>query len=170
MLKLYILCGYPFAGKSTLARKLTDKFGFVHISVDEINTQRGIGLDTLKPIAPEEWQSTYKIFYERIVDNLRSGYTVVADAVAYHKKQRDYLLAIAKECNADAFVVYLKIPLETVKKRWSDNKATSVRPVVRDDDFYNVINHFEKPILSEHTIVVTSDFSDIKLAKLFDGQ
>jgi predicted kinase len=145
MTKLYILCGYPFAGKSTLARKLADRFGFVQISLDEINTEQGIGLNTLKPITPEEWQTTYKIFYERIADNLRIGHTVIADAVSYRKYRRNYLSAMAKEYNAEAFVVYLKTPLATVKKRWSGNKTTSLRPVVRDDDFYNVVNNFEEP-------------------------
>jgi predicted kinase len=165
MTKLYILCGYPFAGKSTLARKLAGKFGFVRISLDEINTEQGIGLDTLKPIMPEEWQTTYKMFYERIADNLRNGHTVIADAVSYRKERRNYLSAMAKENNAEAFVVYLKTPLETVKKRWADNKVTSLRPVVRDDDFYSVINNFEEPTASEHTIVIQPDFSDAELFK-----
>ena len=35
---LYILCGLPFAGKTTLAKELVKHFGFVHIDIDQIYT------------------------------------------------------------------------------------------------------------------------------------
>jgi adenylate kinase family enzyme len=40
--KLYILCGLPFAGKTTLAKELVKRFGFVHIGIDQINTNFGV--------------------------------------------------------------------------------------------------------------------------------
>lgn len=56
--RLYIMCGPPFAGKSTLARALAARLRLALISIDAINTERGLGIH-VAPIAPEEWDGTY---------------------------------------------------------------------------------------------------------------
>ena len=35
-IKLYILCGIPFSGKTTLANKVVEMLGFKRIDLDEI--------------------------------------------------------------------------------------------------------------------------------------
>jgi len=37
--KLYILCGIPFSGKSVLANKIVERFGYTRIDLDEVKFQ-----------------------------------------------------------------------------------------------------------------------------------
>jgi len=39
---LYLLCGLPFAGKTTLVKALEDWLEIRRVALDEINTERGI--------------------------------------------------------------------------------------------------------------------------------
>jgi hypothetical protein len=48
------MCGLPFAGKTTLARGIIAQLGWHYVSLDAINTERGMGLDG-KSIALEEY-------------------------------------------------------------------------------------------------------------------
>lgn len=41
MPKLFILCGLPFAGKTTLAKELEKQFGWVRLSIDEVKFEFG---------------------------------------------------------------------------------------------------------------------------------
>jgi hypothetical protein len=42
--RLYILCGSPFAGRSTLARALVAATGCESVALDAINSEYGAGL------------------------------------------------------------------------------------------------------------------------------
>ncbi len=61
---LYILCGLPFAGKTTLARALERQLGLALVGLDAINTARGVGLHG-EAISPEEWDETYAEAYRQ---------------------------------------------------------------------------------------------------------
>ncbi len=47
MPRVYILCGLPFAGKTTLARTLAQHLDLPRVSIDEINGERGLGFDNI---------------------------------------------------------------------------------------------------------------------------
>src|SRR5438270_7956448 len=117
MAKLYILCGYPFAGKSTLAKALINKYGFIRVAIDNINSELGVGKDFDKEITPEEWQRTYDVYHDRIANNLKAGKSVIADTVAHTRESRDGLRKIAQESNAETVILYVNTPLEVVKER-----------------------------------------------------
>src|SRR6266566_7274848 len=97
---LYIMCGYSFAGKTTLAKALEQSLGIVRVDFDGINSARGVGLDG-EPIAPEEWDITYAECYRQLREQLQAGHSVLFDAASFTKAQRDELRAIAARQNAD---------------------------------------------------------------------
>ena len=82
---LYAMCGLPFAGKSTLARRLAGTFGWTYISMDAINDEFGRGLDGAA-IAAEAWDATYSEAYRRIGAALAVGQTVVYDATNHLRR------------------------------------------------------------------------------------
>ena len=67
---LYILCGYAFAGKTTLAKELVSQFDFKRVAIDEINNERGMWNDETG-LSPQEWDRTYQEAYHRIDTLLR---------------------------------------------------------------------------------------------------
>ena len=59
MKTLYLLCGMPFSGKTTLGKHLTAKLNAFYISLDEINHSRG--LFGGEGISIEEWEKTHHL-------------------------------------------------------------------------------------------------------------
>jgi predicted kinase len=58
MNKLYLLCGMPFSGKTTLLPLLCEYLNCPYISLDDINKQRG--LNGGDGISVQEWRKLLK--------------------------------------------------------------------------------------------------------------
>ncbi len=149
---LYILCGYPFAGKSTVTKALIEHNNFTLVGLDEINNDRGIGFDG-KPISSEEWAKTYQEAYRQIGELLGQGKNVIYDATNFTKQQRDEPRDIARKHNGLAKVIFIDVPKEVVVKRWQDNRKTNSRFDVRDEDFSQVVDNFQKPTEDEDVLI-----------------
>ncbi len=150
--RLYILCGLPFAGKSTLARALAGRFGWVIISIDAINHERGLGLNG-EPITLEQWDETHAEAYHRLGEALAAQQTVIFDAVSYTRAQRDELRASAALHGVSTRVIFLDTPADVCRGRWLANRAAGVRYDVRDEDFEHVVTRFESPAAPENPLV-----------------
>ena len=148
---LYILCGLPFAGKTTLAKEMVKLLGVRRVSIDEINGERGIWNDETG-MSPEEWTKTYEIVYQRIATFLSQGKSVVDESANFTKEQRDRLRAIAEQYSAQTYVIFVDISLAEVQRRWQENRQTAVRNDVRDDDFAHVVEYFEPPAEDENIL------------------
>lgn len=148
---LYLLCGFPFAGKTTVARKMVNELGFRRVSIDEINNERGVW-DEEKGLSPEEWTKTYQEAYRRIDALLSQGESVIDDSANFTREQRDCLRAIAHAYDATSVVIFLDTPLAEAQRRWQENRQTTVRADVRDSDFVHVIEHFELPTEDEQVL------------------
>ncbi len=149
---LYILCGLPFAGKTTLAKRLAARFGFVHIDMDRINNTLGIGLNG-EVITPEQWDRAYAEYYRQLEENLKVGHSVIFDTAAFTRSQRDTLRAIARRWHVPSQVIYLAVAEEEARRRWQENRAAGWRYDVRDEDFAQVAALFEPPAPDEYAIV-----------------
>ncbi len=156
MRMLYILCGLPYAGKTTLARFLQRQLGWVYIALDDINGEFGRGLNGAA-ITPDEWEHTYQQAYQRIRHVLRQGKTVLFDAANFTREQRETLRTFAKEEGKTSRVIYVTTSEEVARIRWMANSIYPTRSIVRDEDFQQVVDKFEAPTADEHVL-------------LFDGQ
>lgn len=148
---LYILCGVPFAGKTTLAATLSSTLGCERIAIDDINDERGIwnpetGLST------DEWTRSYSEAYRRIELLLAAGRSVVDDSVNFTRQLRDQLRTIANRHGAKIVVIYVDTPIEEARRRWQVNRSQLFRQDVRDEDFAQVIDQFEPPTADEHAM------------------
>src|SRR3989338_2990996 len=63
---LYILCGLPFAGKTTLVEELVKRFGWTGVDLDEINTNRRLGIHGNDVISVKDWKITYRMSYDMV--------------------------------------------------------------------------------------------------------
>lgn len=148
---LYILCGFPFAGKSTLAKALEHRFNFTRIDLDQINSMFGVGCRG-NPISPAEWDRTYAESYRQLGEALHAGRSVVYDATNFTIAQRDYLRAIADTHGISSQVIYVAVSASEARQQWLRNRSTHERYDVRDEDFENVATHFEPPTKEEQVI------------------
>lgn len=58
---------------------------------------------------------------------------------------RDKLRDIAKECDAESQVIYVKSDVETIWKRWEENQKNPSRSIVSKDLVQMTIDMFEEP-------------------------
>jgi predicted kinase len=120
--RLYILCGLPFAGKSTLARALAAQRGCTHVAIDAINTARGLGLSGAA-LTAAEWDETYRLAFEQLAAALRSGRSAINDAANYTRAQRDHLRALAADARAESGTLFIDVAAEEARRRWLANRA-----------------------------------------------
>lgn len=149
---LYILCGLPFSGKTTLAKELVKRFGFIRVDLDQINTERGLGSKSNDDISDEDWKITYDESYKRVERVLAQGKIVINDTANFTRKQRDKLRTIATNHNITTKVIYVNVPNETARKRWQENRITKQRYDVRDEGFAEVADNFQVPTKEENVI------------------
>ena len=148
---VYLLCGLPFAGKTTLAKALEDWLGVTRIAVDEINTERGVWNEETG-LAPEEWTATYQEAYHRMATVLSRGESVIDDSTNFTREQRDRVRSIAEQFHAHPLVIFVDVPVPEVLRRWQENRHTPMRGDVRDEDFAEVLDHFDSPTPDEHVL------------------
>ena len=91
MARLYLLCGLPFSGKSTLARQLARRLSGTVVSFDAINYERGLGFAGEREVSPAEWDETYGLARSRVAALLRTGRDVILDDVmGFAQARRDF--------------------------------------------------------------------------------
>ncbi|MEE4195769.1 MAG: ATP-binding protein [Anaerolineae bacterium] len=146
---LFILCGYPFAGKSTLCRKIINHSdNVVHFCIDEFFEAHPELQDE-----EERWDVVFQHGRDLSCAALKEGKHVLFDATNYLKKERAKLRRMAEGCGGEATVIYVEIPMEIARQRWMENRATALRKDVTEAAWTEVTGDFETPTMDEHVIV-----------------
>jgi predicted kinase len=151
MRKLYLLCGPPFSGKTTLAQRLAAKTHSNYVSMDDIMRQRGFDLSHLQPV--EEWGKAHRICVQRIDALMGEGISVVLDDTNYLKGLRDVFRALASQHQYAITTIYLPVSLAELEKRRKNAFCTGERNTLPDEAFYPVIEQFEPPDASEKPLI-----------------
>ena len=113
MPKLLMLRGLPGSGKSTMARDLVEKMGYVRVNKDELRQMLNNGTHS---------QSKEELVLETrdsiVINALKAGKNVVVDDTNIHPKHEKQLAQIAfdlsktKKVSFKVFDDFLKIPIE----------------------------------------------------------
>lgn len=148
MLTLYIMCGLPFSGKTTLAKQIAEKTDAKMIAFDWIwaEKKRELTPDVDKV---EEWKFILREAYIRIRENLLSGNSVVYDDINVRKEHRDVLRKIASACNASFTIIYLNTTMKTIRERETRNKTFKERHDVASVNFEKALAQWETPTSEE---------------------
>lgn len=156
MSKLYIFCGIPFSGKTTIARQIESRFGYKRIDLDEVKFElfgRGVKDSEIKQ---EGWDKVYQEMYKRIEVYLSKGETVIHDTGNFTRHERDLVRKIAEKLGIKAITVFIDTPKEVARDRLLQNRKTNDRFDVLDEDFESTVNEMEPPLDSERNIVYKS--------------
>jgi predicted kinase len=149
---LFLLCGLPFSGKSTLARALQDRFGIVHVEVDRYHAGGQEGFDGRR-IGRGEWIAAYLAAYREVEQAFATGKSVVFDAVSYRRTQRERIRRIAAKHGVSMTIVYLDVTPEEARTRVAVNRCNPVRVNVPDDDIAEIAAEMQPPQDDERAIV-----------------
>lgn len=152
---LYVLAGPPYAGKTTLRKELVKRFGFEVVSIDEINSERGIGLE-VRPIPQEDWNITYSEAYRRLKELLNAGKRVVFDGANLPLHERQTPKQIAQSLGLQSRLIYVQISEEEAGERRLRNLQTKERGHVDDETFKMALEMFEEPTPEENPLIFNS--------------
>lgn len=153
MNRLILMCGYPFSGKTVLAKKLVDKFGFERVDIDEIIVGHGfISFDDPK-ISKERMKEMFGEYYKTIENCLKSGKTVISDTSNPSRSGRAYLRRIAEKYGCSTVVLLIDTSVSTIKERWNRNKSEGVRMHISEKTLEEAFLEMEKPDESEGVVV-----------------
>ena len=136
MVTLIYTCGYPFSGKSTLARAISAETGFAVVEVDQ-------WMDST-----DTWRDAYIAAYREIRQYLGAGESVVFDSVAHTRKNRYRLDRLAAAYDARSICVWLDVPVDEANRRRLANQAKPVRANVSHEGFTWITSEFEPPEIS----------------------
>jgi predicted kinase len=147
---LYLLCGLSFAGKTTLARTLVERFGWDLVSFDAINAERG--LDGGRGISGEEWLHTLGEAHRRVGELLAGDRTVLLDDTHCWRSLRDAGRTLAAEHGAQCRVLYLEVPESELRRRMEENQRTGARNAIDPEVFEQLLAGFEPPQPDEDVV------------------
>ena len=150
---LFVLCGLPFSGKSTLARALSERFPLEHIEIDQVHEQRGVVPGQGRRVADEDWRAAFQRSFRRLHAVLAAGGSVVWDTASYRRAQRERIRGVAARYGATAHLIYLATPEAEARRRLERNRETGERRDVPDDNFFEVALDFEVPGPDEDPIL-----------------
>lgn len=151
---LFILCGYPYAGKSYVARELIARTGIAVVSIDDIFHACGFDWNTNRLPSAEEWGEIFDESYAQAQTFLKAGKNVLYDSTNHTRASRDKLREVARSVGAESYVIYVRVSVDEVWKRREESTADKGRHVVSRDLVATTIAAFESPAESEGVFVV----------------
>lgn len=151
----YAMCGLAFSGKSTAARRIAADLGLALISLDAINTERGLDGGTGLPVA--EWERTSHTAMARLADELAAGRSAVVDDTFSHRFLRDRCRAVAASAGADFVLLAMTTPLEVIERRRAANARRPERPAIDDAVFAAHRDGFQHPGDDEAPVRIGGD-------------
>ena len=153
MSTLIILCGQPYAGKTTLGRAIVDKFGYETVDVDVTKEHLyGLGLKD-DDLTHEQWVKIYEETDQQIADYLQAGRNVVDDSRNFRNFERIHAKAIVDRCAAALVTIYVRAPEAVLRQRLEDNRKHPTRHDIDDQVFEQFLTLFEPPSEDEHPLV-----------------
>ena len=160
VVKLYIMCGLAFSGKSTLAKRIAEHTGREIIAFDKLWVEE----DKVKPVPKnvDGWRQIRKLAQGKILKALKDGKSVIYDDTNARREHREELRNLAKQAGAESIVVYLDTPLEIIRAREEANKDSQNRHEVEPHNFQKVLEDLEVPSGDEEVLIFTpkTDIND----------
>jgi hypothetical protein len=152
--RLLIICGLSFAGKSTLAREIAERFGYEEVDVDLMKYSL-YGLDVRdETLTREEWDLIYEETDKQIVLLLGSGKTVMDASRNFSREERNRIRTTLSRLGYDTITIFVNTPETIARQRWQENRKNPTRRDVTDSDFADIIRVMEPPTIDENPIVL----------------
>jgi predicted kinase len=144
MATLFMLCGLPGSGKTSLARRLEAR-GALALSLDDWMVARGADDELSAEVAQEQWQTAAAA--------LQAGRDVVLDWGFDSRQERDEIRARAAEIGAEARLLFLDLPKPELYRRL----AMREWPSVSAEDLDRWSGEFEVPAPDENPERITQE-------------
>ena len=148
---LYIMCGLPFSGKTTIAKQLAKKQEFSVVSVDDIRESLGFYWEK-NEASKDDWEKIFKTVELKITSLLKSGNNVIYDSANQDKASRIKFKELAISLGVKSRVVFVDTPMKVILERYSSNLNSKERFHLPEKYFNAAVNTFEPPTEDEDVI------------------
>lgn len=148
---LYLMLGYPGAGKTTAAKELHELTGAVHLWADHERRQKF----SQPAYTHEENLELYKQLNSHAIQLLQSGKSVIFDTNFNYFKDRQNLRDLANKCGAQTIVLWVTTPKEVARTRATDNahlQHTRVLGNMPAETFERMSRNLEAPRSDEKVV------------------
>lgn len=162
MSTMYVVCGLPGVGKSTVSRELVRRHDAHYHRTDKIRKEY-FGPDP--EYTREESEKTYFVMLARAVESLDHGHDVVVDATFSLQSGRDSAQKIANKLADDFVLIKVECPAYIAKQRIMEREddESDATPKVHDS-----ISEGWESIELEHYVLVNDQDID-NLMKQIDN-
>ncbi len=149
---LFILCGYPYAGKSFIAQQILADTDIAYVSIDDIFHAKGFDWTSNRLPNAAAWEQIFDESYAKTREFLKAGKNVLYDSTNQTIASRDKLREVARLAGANAYVIYIETVVENVWKRWEASLKSKGRHNVSKDLVEETIAMFEVPSDQENML------------------
>ena len=141
---IFLLCGMPFSGKTTYAKKL-EKDGVVRFTLDEELFKR-FGRH-FKSGYPEKEKETKRQLKEECKSHIKNGVSVIFDFGFWKKEARDEYKAFAEQIGATWKLLYFPVSENELKKRLEirNKEDLDSNHFISEEMLDDFIKQFETP-------------------------
>lgn len=148
---LYLMVGYPGAGKTTVAQYIAALTGAQHVWADKERLDM-FGTPTHSPL---ETKQLYDVLNKRVIDMLATGNSVVYDTNFNHRHDRQRLTGQAAAVGARTIVVWITTSDTLAKQRAmapTHDQPTRILGSFEAEVFDRIAGHLEPPQADEHVV------------------
>jgi predicted kinase len=149
---LYLMLGYPGAGKTTTAEIIHQLTGAVHMSSDKLRLE----LFSPPSFSQTEHDALYKALDQRTEALLQEGKSVIYDANLNRYQHRKDKYDICIHTSANPVLVWVQTPKDIAKHRATETNRLHLVP--RDETlsqmFDRIAGLIEKPVADESYIAI----------------
>lgn len=151
-LKLYLMIGYPGAGKSTVANFIQDQTGAVHLMADQERHK----MFSDPTHSAQESLALYNELNERTDELLSEGRSVVFDTNFNFYTDRQKLREIASKYGAETIVIWVVISKDIARNRAvrTEYIRNGYSATMSEERFDHIVEKLEPPTEDEKVIKI----------------
>jgi predicted kinase len=149
---LFLLCGLPFSGKTTTARRISEELGWELIDHDAIHGEPMVARKVAA--GADSWILVSKICQQRIAAALKNGQGVIYDSTNTRIEHRQVYQHIARRHQASYGVIFLDVSMNVIRRRRARNARIPQRHQVSDENFDNAVAQLQRPDQSEKLVII----------------
>jgi predicted kinase len=155
----FLLVGFPYSGKSTLANELKIKLDFAVINIGQLKFDKGF-TDVGDDDVPDKiWDEIFLEADKLILRYLRDGKHVANEYAWISKEWRNRAKKIASDAGFETKIIFIDISIQEIKSRWERNKTLNNRFQWPEEEIKRYLVEFEKPTDDEQIIIYNQSFS-----------
>ncbi|MDQ3158944.1 MAG: ATP-binding protein [bacterium] len=153
---LFLLVGYPGAGKTMISRMIAELTDAAHIWADQERVSR-YGKPTFSNAENKEFYDELNAHTDKL---LSQGVDVIFDTSFNYRSDRDHLRSIADKNNAEVKLLWIRTKKELAYERATKNAhEQDTRPLsdMHHDDFHRLSDSLEEPTKDENAIELVGE-------------